>query len=159
MEFFNRVGVDISSKILKNISPNYNCEMESIIALFLTIIIFLIYKSTQHNNNKHLVDNVHNNQYINNNKNQHIRDDKNKKLSDDTNTYNEKQTKNSSSSVNKIIVKYCGADYDITDFVRKHPGGKKVLIDSNGKDIEQLMLDNEHSNHAYKLLSKYKINY
>ncbi|AYV84960.1 MAG: hypothetical protein Satyrvirus1_46 [Satyrvirus sp.] len=57
----------------------------------------------------------------------------------------------------RIIVMYKNAKYDITDFVKKHPGGKMVLLNNNGKDIEKLMLDNEHSQHAYDILEKYKI--
>lgn len=59
--------------------------------------------------------------------------------------------------IEKNIVTYKGSQYDITDFIRKHPGGKAILIQNNGKDIEQLMLENEHSAHAYELLEKYKI--
>ena len=58
---------------------------------------------------------------------------------------------------NKVIVTFKGDEYDITDFIRKHPGGKQVLLDNNGNDIEKLMLENEHSIHAYKTLEKYKI--
>lgn len=58
----------------------------------------------------------------------------------------------------KVIVTYKGSTYNISDFVRKHPGGKKVLLENNGKDVEKLMLENEHSEHAYQLLEKYKIN-
>jgi len=58
---------------------------------------------------------------------------------------------------NKTIVLFKGSRYDITDFLKKHPGGKKILIDNNGKDIEKLMLENEHSKNAYKMLEKYKI--
>ncbi len=58
----------------------------------------------------------------------------------------------------RIIVQYHKSSYDITDFAKKHPGGKKILLENNGKDIEKLMIDNDHSDHAYKLLEKYKIN-
>jgi cytochrome b involved in lipid metabolism len=58
---------------------------------------------------------------------------------------------------NKIIVTYQGARYDITDFIKFHPGGKDVLIANNGNDVEQLMLDNQHSVKAYKKLAKYKL--
>lgn len=56
-----------------------------------------------------------------------------------------------------IVVAYRGAMYDITAFAKKHPGGKSVLIDNNGNNIEQLMSAVGHSAHAYKLLEKYKI--
>lgn len=58
----------------------------------------------------------------------------------------------------KIIVKYKGSQYDITKFVKYHPGGKDFLIDNNGLDIEKQMLEKEHSAKAYKILEKYKIN-
>lgn len=70
------------------------------------------------------------------------------------NTQNHENTQNTE----KIIVNYKNSSYDITTFIKKHPGGKKYLIENNGKDIEQLMIDNDHSHHAYKLLDKYKIN-
>lgn len=57
----------------------------------------------------------------------------------------------------RIIVKFKGNRYDITDFIRKHPGGKSVLIENNGNDIEDIMLENEHSTHAYKTLERYRI--
>jgi len=60
--------------------------------------------------------------------------------------------------INEIImVTYKGSKYDITDFIKKHPGGKDVLIEYNGKDIEQVMIENEHSAHAFSKLEKYKI--
>lgn len=57
----------------------------------------------------------------------------------------------------KIIVKYKGSEYDITKFVKKHPGGKKVLVENSGNDVEQLMIENDHSENAYKLLETFKI--
>ncbi|AQN68565.1 cytochrome b5-like protein [Saudi moumouvirus] len=57
----------------------------------------------------------------------------------------------------KIIVTFKGSKYDITEFIKRHPGGKQILIDNNGNDIENLMLEYEHSKNAYLLLEKYKI--
>jgi cytochrome b involved in lipid metabolism len=57
-----------------------------------------------------------------------------------------------------IIVTYKGSKYDITDFISKHPGGKTILLKNNGKNIEQSMLQNEHSTNAYETLEKYRIN-
>ena len=57
----------------------------------------------------------------------------------------------------KIIVTYKGSKYDITNFLRKHPGGVDILLENSQKDIEQLMAKYEHSIHAYKLLELYKI--
>lgn len=56
-----------------------------------------------------------------------------------------------------VIVNFKGSKYNITDYIVKHPGGKKVLLDNNGKDIEKLMLENKHSNNAYEILEKYRI--
>lgn len=64
---------------------------------------------------------------------------------------------NQNNQTDKIIVSFRGDKYDITDFLRKHPGGKNVLIKNNGKDIEELMAEYEHSKNAYLILSKYKI--
>lgn len=57
----------------------------------------------------------------------------------------------------KIIVSFGDNRYDISSFIFKHPGGEDLLIDNNGKNIEELMLENNHSDRAYKLLEKYKI--
>jgi len=56
-----------------------------------------------------------------------------------------------------VIVTFKGNSYDVTDFVMHHPGGKSVLIKNNGKDVEQLMAANQHSEHAYETLAKYLI--
>ena len=60
--------------------------------------------------------------------------------------------------VEQVIVTFKGSKYDVTKFLRKHPGGKAILLQNNGNDVEQQMLENEHSAHAYKTLEKYKIN-
>jgi len=57
----------------------------------------------------------------------------------------------------QVIVTYKNCSFDITDFVLKHPGGKAILLQNNGKDVERLMAQNEHSEEAYKILEKYKI--
>jgi cytochrome b involved in lipid metabolism len=57
-----------------------------------------------------------------------------------------------------VIVDFQGQKYDITSFLKKHPGGAEILRENNGKDIETLMMDNDHSNKAYQILEKYKIN-
>jgi len=58
----------------------------------------------------------------------------------------------------KVIVSYKGSQYDITNFVKFHPGGKQVLLDNSGVDIEQLMAEVGHSKHAYDTLEKYRMN-
>lgn len=60
-------------------------------------------------------------------------------------------------NVEKVIVTYKGSKYDITNFVKKHPGGRAILLQNNGKDIEQPMLKIGHTENAYKTLEKYKI--
>lgn len=62
-----------------------------------------------------------------------------------------------STKTDRIIVTFKGDKYDITDFLRRHPGGKDVLIEQNGKDIEAIMVEFEHSQNAYKMLQKYRI--
>lgn len=57
----------------------------------------------------------------------------------------------------RIIVKFKDSRYDITNFAKKHPGGKTVLIENNGNDVENLMMEYGHSENAYKLLEKYKL--
>jgi cytochrome b involved in lipid metabolism len=58
----------------------------------------------------------------------------------------------------RIIVTFRNKDYDITDFLDEHPGGRNVLIKKNGRDIEKAMQDNNHSDDAYAILEKYCIN-
>ncbi len=57
----------------------------------------------------------------------------------------------------KIVVRYNGKQYDITDYVNRHPGGKHVLLNANGKEISTLMQENEHSTNAYQQLEKYRL--
>lgn len=57
----------------------------------------------------------------------------------------------------KIIVTFKEATYDVTDFVDEHPGGRDILVKKNGKDVEQCMRENEHSDNAYNILDKYRI--
>lgn len=60
-------------------------------------------------------------------------------------------------SPEKIVVQYQGHEYDLTKFAVRHPGGKQVLLDSKGLNIEALMIENNHSAHAYRMLEKYRI--
>lgn len=57
----------------------------------------------------------------------------------------------------RIVVTYQGNQYDITAFVKYHPGGKKVLLDNNGADVETLMRANQHSDRAYAKLATYRV--
>jgi len=46
--------------------------------------------------------------------------------------------------------------YDLTEFVAIHPGGDMILLGA-GIDATKLFIDNFHSKHARKTLSKYLI--
>lgn len=63
----------------------------------------------------------------------------------------------SASGEEKIIVTYQGKRYDVTEFVLSHPGGKDVLLENNGKDVEETMREIGHSEGAYKMLEKFLI--
>jgi len=60
-------------------------------------------------------------------------------------------------SPEKTIVLYEGEKYDITKFVKRHPGGKRVLTENNGKEISELMKETGHSQNALDILSKCKM--
>lgn len=57
----------------------------------------------------------------------------------------------------KVIIKYQNKQYNITNFLDKHPGGRAILISNNGNDVEELMKENGHSSEAYKLLKNYEL--
>lgn len=54
-------------------------------------------------------------------------------------------------------VKFSGKNYQISEFLRNHPGGNNYLNGYNRKDVENRMLATEHSKSAYYLLREYKI--
>ncbi|XP_022083920.1 cytochrome b5-like [Acanthaster planci] len=47
--------------------------------------------------------------------------------------------------------------YDVTEFLRKHPGGAEILLEHAGKDSTYAFQSKGHSDKAYKLLEKYCI--
>ncbi|KZZ94119.1 Inositolphosphorylceramide-B hydroxylase [Ascosphaera apis ARSEF 7405] len=50
--------------------------------------------------------------------------------------------------------------YDITDFLDDHPGGAELILEYGGKDITEIMADEEshvHSDAAYEMLEEYLI--
>ncbi|XP_064640959.1 cytochrome b5-like [Lineus longissimus] len=47
--------------------------------------------------------------------------------------------------------------YDVTTFVRKHPGGEDILLENAGGDVTSSFVDKGHSQEAYKLLEGYCI--
>jgi len=81
-----------------------------------------------------------------------------KEMSNQNNTPEVNHTNPIEPKKDRTIVTYKGSQYDVTDFIIHHPGGKRAIMNNNGKDVEQLMLDNQHSKNAYDILAKYKIN-
>ena len=70
-------------------------------------------------------------------------------------TDNDNQAKNK--IPDSLIVYYQGEPYDITPYIKKHPGGENLLIKNANKEISQLMLGHKHSPKAYNMIKKYKI--
>jgi len=70
---------------------------------------------------------------------------------------NEMRQPSPRASDDEIIVTYKCKKYNLTEFALSHPGGKDVLLENNGKNIEELMDDVGHSKSAYKMLEKYLI--
>jgi len=53
-----------------------------------------------------------------------------------------------------------GKVYDITTFLKDHPGGDDVILDIAGRDVEEIMRDTTghvHSDSAYEMLEEYVI--
>lgn len=92
-----------------------------------------------------------------------IKDNNNMNTNENIVDTNKNNTNISENNLNKkdnekIIVFFKGERYDISDFLIHHPGGKKVLQINNGNEIEDIMIENQHSINAYNILNKYKIN-
>lgn len=67
-------------------------------------------------------------------------------------------TNNHNDADNKIVnVFFDGEEYNITDYLKKHPGGKKILEKYNNCEIKNKMELIGHSPKAYRILEKYKI--
>lgn len=60
-------------------------------------------------------------------------------------------------SQDKFEVKYRGDPIDISNFLRKHPGGINTLDKYEGLDIDEKFKFYEHSEAAEYLLQDYKI--
>ena len=57
-------------------------------------------------------------------------------------------------------VSRAGKVYDVTSFLRDHPGGDDLILQYAGKDVEEVMrdkLEHEHSDSAYSMLDEYVI--
>lgn len=53
-----------------------------------------------------------------------------------------------------------GKVYDITTFLKDHPGGDDVILDIAGRDVEEIMRDTTghvHSDSAYEMLEEYVV--
>ena len=60
----------------------------------------------------------------------------------------------------RIHVTRGGNVYDVTDFAKRHPGGRELLLKHNGQDIEDIMQSQDshvHSKAAYTILDKYYV--
>lgn len=63
----------------------------------------------------------------------------------------------------KVITTFNGNKYDLTDWVKKHPGGAKNILKTNNKDLTNVWKNNNvlwHLNNekVMKTLESYKIN-
>lgn len=54
-------------------------------------------------------------------------------------------------------VNYGANQYDITEFLRNHPGGRNYVDGYKDKDVAKRMKDTNHSTSAYYLLREYKV--
>lgn len=72
-------------------------------------------------------------------------------------SYSAKTPQNSNLIEEKFIVKYKDENYDITEFMLKHPGGVNTLIGYNRKTIDKIFESVEHSPAAEYLLNDYKL--
>ncbi|XP_066600688.1 fatty acid 2-hydroxylase [Prorops nasuta] len=58
----------------------------------------------------------------------------------------------------KFLVKFQGERYDIHEFIRFHPGGRKTLYGYQGKSLDAPLKVHSHSRAAYHLLGQFAIN-
>lgn len=57
----------------------------------------------------------------------------------------------------KCIIVINNNVYDITKYLRLHPGGEEILMNVNGQDVTTEFNDIGHSSSAKKMLEKFKI--
>ncbi|CAH1707771.1 unnamed protein product [Chironomus riparius] len=57
----------------------------------------------------------------------------------------------------KLVVKYGDNKYDLTKFIRIHPGGENILKYKNNKNIDLEFDNSNHSEAAKNLLKEYKL--
>lgn len=75
--------------------------------------------------------------------------------------YHTSHNNESLSNTKKIVTTFRGGTYDVTDFVKNHPGGS-VIKKAAGKDLDEVWSDNGvgwHKNNTkvMNILKKYKI--
>ena len=63
-------------------------------------------------------------------------------------------------SIDSLWVIHKDKVYDVTEFVKRHPGGEDVLLDNAGQNVSEIMSSiapHQHSSAAYQILQKYYI--
>lgn len=55
----------------------------------------------------------------------------------------------------EFVVKYRGKVYEISDFLKKHPGGSKILKPLEGLNLNEVMAQNPHSEAALHLFEEF----
>ncbi|XP_043524655.1 cytochrome b5-like isoform X4 [Frieseomelitta varia] len=71
-------------------------------------------------------------------------------------TYSEEEVAKHNNAADLWIV-YKDGVYDITKFLKEHPGGEEILLDLAGKDSTKCFDDIGHSTEAIHLRETYKI--
>jgi len=68
-----------------------------------------------------------------------------------------KNSHNLKDSEKKLVVEYKKNWYDLTNFIRNHPGGENMLKYKNGKSINLDFDNSNHSDAAKYLLKQYEL--
>lgn len=56
---------------------------------------------------------------------------------------------------NEFLVKYHGKEYEISGFLKKHPGGSKILQPFKGLSIDDVLIQNPHSEAALHIFQEF----
>jgi cytochrome b involved in lipid metabolism len=73
--------------------------------------------------------------------------------------YQSLQHVSSECSSDRVLLVIHSQVFDLTAFLREHPGGSDILRGLNGKDASQDFDDVHHSSTAYALLDQYIVGY